>query len=68
MMETIIDIDLNHSFWPNLAAAREAAAIQAANTGAVVVTVESVEIHPHQVITFVNSQRSMISSALPAPR
>jgi DksA/TraR C4-type zinc finger protein len=53
-METIIDVDLNHRFWPNLGAAREAAAIQAANTGAVVATVESVEIQSHQV-TFVGT-------------
>lgn len=51
-MTCILDTNINHSFWPSLDAARDAAALQAANTGAIVATVESVEIKPRH-ITFV---------------
>ncbi len=53
-MEAILDVDLRHSFWPSLSAAQSAAAIQATNTGAIVVAVDSLEIQPNH-LTFVGT-------------
>lgn len=50
----VLDIQLEHRFWPSIADARLAAGLEAATTGAAVMRVESAEFRP-STLTFVGS-------------
>jgi hypothetical protein len=53
-MSTIFDVDLCHRFWGGLEVAKSAASMEAANTGAAVIAVDAVEIHP-SCVTFIGT-------------
>jgi hypothetical protein len=58
-LATIIDVELDHHFAGSLAAAREAAAVEAANTGGAVLIVEAVDVGDHKV-TFIGTLPEMV--------
>jgi hypothetical protein len=48
-LSIIVDVDLHHDFWEDLGAAENAAQKEAANTGAAVICVETIDIRAHEV-------------------
>lgn len=53
-MNTVLDLELDHHFTGSLEAAAEAASVQAANTGAAVLTVQAIELETHKA-TFIGT-------------
>lgn len=53
-METLLDVEIRHEFLPSLKEAARRAAIEAANTGAAVLSVESIEVD-QQRVTFIGT-------------
>jgi hypothetical protein len=65
-MATILDLSLRHTFWPDLEAAKRAAYAEAANTGALILKVDAIEVR-QSTITFIGTIPDQTSSDDRAP-